>query len=158
MRYVTLASHMVVIALVLFPDLTNSLVSLAGIHDQQQQFHIRPNLQLRTGLTLKGELHRGKENPPPPTPPPCRSCSVWPLLLAVCSHHAIRPNGLWWLNKNAPPPPLSLSTWKANQQCLSVHSLCLIRLHGFNHTPRPSYKKQLQDKILAKNQTVQKIA
>lgn len=112
-----------------------------GIHNQQRQFHIRPHLQLRTGLMLTRELHRGKEKPPPAPPKSMSSHSVWSLLLAMCSYHALRPNGLWWLNKDATLP---LSVFK-HMKSQSTMFLCPFVMHDKTAWLQPhskTYKKK----------------
>lgn len=86
------------------------------------------------------------------------SHSVWSLLLAMCSYHALRPNGLWWLNKDATLP---LSVFK-HMKSQSTMFLCPFVMHDKTAWLQPhskTYKKKtkIQDKTLTKK-TVQKIA
>lgn len=140
MRYISLASHKAV-STFFSPDASNSLVLLAGIYrqqQQQQQFHIRPHLQLHTGLTLTGKLHRGKEKRLPINPPPMST--LLDLILTMCSCHSVTPNLLWWLI-NDTTLPLSFFEHIKSQ---STTCLCPFNMHDKTAWLQPYSKTFIQ--------------
>lgn len=100
-----------------FSYLSCSLVSLAGIHNKQQQFQIGPTLQLWT-VSIQHTY---------PSPSG--------LFLTLCSCHGIAVINCGVKSEN--PTSLFLDHVKSRcQQCPDVHSLCMMKLHGSSCTLR----------------------
>lgn len=123
-----------------------------GIHHQQrQQCHVGPHLQLHTQLTLTGKLHRGEEKPLSLN----ASMSILlSLILTMCMSCF---NGRRWIVKDTTLP---LSSFK-HMKSQSTMPLCPLNMHDDTAWLQPHSKtfmhKIIQEETLAKTAIIKKL-